>query len=85
MKFSIINILDDLLSAKDGVVVKIIIQNNGIDEIIFNGNSDFMGQIFFLHSYEGVVSVFVDGQFHSSLQIPCMKTIVINNKCKSFL
>lgn len=77
MGLSIINILDDHFDAKEGVEVKIIIQNNGAEKIIFIGISDFIGQVFVPHHYRGMVSLFFDEKFHSDLNIPCMKTIVI--------
>jgi hypothetical protein len=77
MEFSIINVLDDHFAAKEGVAVKIIIQKDGAEDILFNGNSDFIGQVVIPHQSQGMVSLFFDEKFHSNLNLPCFKTIVI--------
>jgi len=77
MEFSIFNVLDDHFAAKEGVAVKIIIQKDGAEEIIFNGVTDFIGQVVIPHQYQGMVSLFFDEKFHSNLNLPCIKTIVI--------
>lgn len=77
MEFSIINILDDHFDAKEGVAVKIIVQKNGREEIIFNGNSDFIGQTFFSHHHTGWVFIFLNNKLHCRMNIPTVTTIYL--------
>ena len=77
MEISIINVLDNNYTAKEGVAVKIIIQKNENTEIIFSGKSDDIGQVIITHQYQGLVSLFFEEIFHSDLSLPCFKTIAL--------
>lgn len=76
MDFSIINVLDSNLGSLQDVPVKVIYENNGSEEVVFNGFSDFIGQVFFSHQHRGKARIFLKEEFHSELKLPCFKSIV---------
>lgn len=75
-----INVLDQNFGSLENVMVKIIIENKTRDEHIFEGATDRIGQVLFMHQYKRPGKIYLNGDFHSTVRLPCMKTISIGDQ-----